>query len=429
MAAVAVAEPVRIVIPYKPRAEFKPFHARKQRWSCVVAHRRCGKTVACVNDLIRGALMSTAPNPRFAYVAPLFTQAKDVAWTYVKQFTAGVPGVEANESELRVDLPNGGRVRLYGAENYDRMRGIYLDGVVLDEYADMDPRVWPEVIRPALSDRKGWGTFIGTPKGRNSFHEIWEQAQGKDDWFGAMFKASETGIVPEEELADARRMMTPEQFAQEYECSFNAAIIGAYYGRELDELERQKRITTVVWEPTVPVTTAWDLGLNDATSIWFVQQVGNEVRVIDHYSVSNQSLVNTAKHVLSLPYLYKEHLLPHDVEIRELMEAKKRSEVLDSLGLRPIRAGAQIPVQEGINAVKMLLPRCVFDETKCAQGLESLRHYRSDYDERRKVFRTNPRHDWASHDADAFRELAVNMAAYRSAQSAPYRRARLGTMA
>lgn len=419
----------RIDLGYRPRSQFISFHRRAQRWACIVAHRRAGKTVSCIMDLVDSGLRSDKKNPRFAYLAPNFNQAKDVAWTYLKQYTAPLPGCVPHESELRIDLPNGARIRLYGAENYDRMRGIYLDGIILDEYGDMDPRAWPEVIRPALSDRKGWATFIGTPKGRNGFFDIWDNATKSDDWHASMLKASETGIVAEEELADARRMMTPEQFAQEYECSFNAAIIGAYYGRELDELERQKRITTVVWEPTIPVTTAWDLGLNDATSIWFVQQVGNEVRVIDHYSVSNQSLVNTAKHVLSLPYLYKEHLLPHDVEIRELMEAKKRSEVLDSLGLRPIRAGAQIPVQEGINAVKMLLPRCVFDETKCAQGLESLRHYRSDYDERRKVFRTNPRHDWASHDADAFRELAVNMAAYRSAQSAPYRRARLGTMA
>src|SRR5262245_22361626 len=216
----------RIVIPYSPREQFLGFHNRNQRWSCVVAHRRAGKTVACVNDLIRAALTCKKENPRAAYIAPLHVQAKDVAWSYVKQFSQAVPDVQINESELRVDFPNGGRVRLYGADNYDRMRGIYLDAVVLDEYADMDPRVWPEVIRPALSDRQGWACFIGTPKGRNSFHALmhgdsegWVGAVNSPDWFALTLRASETGLVPQKELDDARAMMTPEQFAQEYECS------------------------------------------------------------------------------------------------------------------------------------------------------------------------------------------------------------------
>ena len=424
-----------IDLGYRARREFVPFHRRAQRWSCIVAHRRAGKTVACVMDLVDAALRCQKPDGRFAYIAPLHVQAKDVAWTYVRKFTGPIPGVEINESELRVDFPgNGARIRLYGADNYDRMRGLYLDGAVLDENGDMDPRAWAEVIRPALSDRRGWATFIGTPKGRNAFHDVWMTAQEDPaTWFSLMLRASETGIVDAAELADARRMMTADEYEQEYECSFNAAIQGAYYGAELDELERQGRITSVAWEPTLPVTTAWDLGLNDATSIWFAQTVGNEVRLIDHYNVSGQSLINTAKYVLSLPYTYREHLLPHDIEHREQMTAQKRSEVLTSLGLKPIRAGSALPVQEGINAVKMLLPRCVFDATKCAQGLEALRHYRSDFDERRKVFRTTPLHDWASHDADSFRELAMNLSPLRSIKTPPEamfrRRARLGTIA
>lgn len=165
--------------------QFMPFHTRKERWACMVAHRRAGKTVACVNELIKGALTCTLPDPRFAYVAPYYAQAKDVAWQYLKQYTSVIPGMSANESELRVDLPGGRRIRLYGAENYDRMRGLYLDGVVLDEYADMDPRVWPQVIRPALSDRRGWAAFIGTPKGRNSFYDLFDAAGKSPEWFAA----------------------------------------------------------------------------------------------------------------------------------------------------------------------------------------------------------------------------------------------------
>ena len=152
---------MEIVIPYRPRVQFLPLHDRTERWAICVAHRRAGKTVACVNELIRAALLHTGKEPRFAYVAPTFSQAKDVAWNYLCEFTQGIPGASRHETELRVDLPNGSRVRLYGSDNFDRLRGVYLDGIVLDEYGDVEPRAWSEVIRPALSDRKGWAIFIG----------------------------------------------------------------------------------------------------------------------------------------------------------------------------------------------------------------------------------------------------------------------------
>ena len=224
-----------------------------------------------------------------------------------------------------------------------------------------------------------------------------------------MLRASETQIINAEELEDARKTMTEDQFAQEYECSFNAAIQGAYYGKELDALQSQGRIRSVPWEPTVPVVTGWDLGINDATVVWFAQMVGNEIRIIDHLKVSNQSLVETARTVLAKPYVYREHYLPHDVELRELMSGKSRRETLEGLGLKPIRPGKALPVEEGINAVKMALPRCVFDAVLCRDGVEALRHYRSEYDDKNKVFRPRPLHDWASHDADAFRELMMQL--------------------
>ena len=186
----------RVVIPYSPREHFKPFHNRDERFACIVAHRRAGKTVACINELIKGAITLKQKDPRFAYIAPQYNQAKDVAWNYLKEYTAPVPNVQWNESELRVDMPNGGRIRLYGAENYDRLRGLYLDGVILDEYATMDPRIW-EVVRPALSDRQGWCVWIGTPAGHNAFYDVWQKAQEHKDYFALMLKASETGIIPE----------------------------------------------------------------------------------------------------------------------------------------------------------------------------------------------------------------------------------------
>jgi phage terminase large subunit len=404
----------RIDLGYRARPQFVPFHARAHRWACLVAHRRAGKTVACIMDLVDAALRCKKPSGRFAYVAPFYAQAKDVAWTYLKQYTLPIPGVETNEGELRVDLPGGHRVRLYGADNYNRLRGIYLDGVVLDEFADMDPRAWPEVIRPALSDRQGWATFIGTPKGRNGFYEImhggenWCGAVNSEDWFAMTLRASETGLVAAAELEDAKRMMTPEQYEQEYECSFDAAILGAYFGREMAKLDQDKRIRSVPWEPTLPVYTAWDIGLHDATAVWFAQVVGSEVRLIDYHEVTGTALTETARTLLNQkPYTYGEHYLPHDAEIRELMTAKSRKDTLEGVGLRPIVIATRQNVEEGINAARNLLPRCVFDDTKCRRGIEALKQYRHEWDDKNKVFRKSPLHDWTSHGADAFRYLAM----------------------
>lgn len=398
----------RVVIPYTPRPQFSGFHNRNQRWSVIVAHRRAGKTVACVNDLVKAALTCKKPDGRFAYLAPFHAQAKDVAWDYLLRYSAPVPGTTPNISEMRLDYPNGARVRLYGAENAERMRGLYLDGIVIDEPADIDPRVWPEIIRPALADRQGWACWIGTPKGKNAFWEIWRDAQKGGDWYHLMLRASETGLVPAAELADARKSMTPDQYEQEFECSFDAAIVGAYYAKLISTAEAEKRITTVPWEPGILVHTAWDLGIGDSTAIWFCQQVGREVRLIDYYEASGVGLDHYAKILCEKPYVFGEHILPHDAEAKELGTGKTRTETLRSLGIR----GKVLPVQsvdDGINAVRMLLPKCWFDATKCERGLESLRQYRTDFDEKLKTFRPRPLHDWTSHAADAFRYLAQGL--------------------
>jgi hypothetical protein len=385
---------------YEARPQFDSFHARTQRWSIIVAHRRAGKTVACVNDLQDAALRCTLPEPRFAYIAPFYAQAKDIAWGYLKRFSSVIPGAVAHEQELRVDYPNGGRVRLYGADNYERLRGIYLDGVVPDEYGDMDPRVWPEVIRPALSDRKGWAAFIGTPKGRNHFSDLWKQAQGNPEWFTLMLKASETGIIPPEELADARASMSDDQYAQEFECSFDAAVVGAYYGKLIEQAELAGRIGNVPWEPQLPVNTWWDLGVNDATVIWFVQYLGREIRVIDHYSASGAGLDHYAKVLKEKPYVYGRHVLPFDVEVTELGTGKSRYAMLASLGIRATVCKRH-EIEDRINAVRANLHRCYFD-TKCAIGIEALRQYRREWNDKLKAFKNNPLHDWTSDHADAF---------------------------
>ena len=298
---------------------------------------------------------------------------------------------------------------------------------MLDEYADMDPRAWAEVIRPALSDRQGWATFIGTPKGRNAFFEIMHGGEtfggavNDPDWFSMTLKASETKLVADEELAAMRKVLTPEQYEQELECSFDAAIVGAYYGREMAALESQKRIMRVPWEPSLPVYTAWDLGLDDATAIWFAQLAGTEVRLIDYYEANNTALSEVARVIRNeKPYTYGEHYLPHDVQIREMMTNKSRKESLEALQVRNIVVTPAERVEEGINAARMMLPKCVFDAEQCKRGIEALKQYRREWDDKLKTFRLRPLHDWTSHGADAFRYLAMNLKPKANAQKLVY---------
>jgi hypothetical protein len=414
---VAHSEPPHFPEHYTPRPQFIQFHARTERFACIVTHRRAGKTVACIHDLQRAALRSGYLRPRLAYLSPFLKQSKAVAWDYLRQAMAPWRPAEArtHESELRADYPNGGQVRLYGADNPDALRGIYLDGVVLDEYADMDPRVWSEIIRPALADRQGWAVFIGTPKGRNSFYELWRRSQSEPGWFSLMLKASETGLIPEGELALARRDLSEEQYAQEFECSFEAAIIGAYYGKLMGEAEREKRITGVPYEPTCQVWTSWDLGIRDATAIWFAQAVGREIRIIDYYEASGVDLGHYVREIAARPYVYAGHIVPQDAQAKELGTGKSRLEVLQSLGLKNITPAATHRIEDGINAVRVMLPRCWFDAGKCARGIDALRLYRAAVDDKvrdpagRPMLRPAPVHDWTSHAADSFRYLALTL--------------------
>lgn len=380
----------------------------------MVVHRRGGKTVASINDLIKTALTCDKPNPRVAYIAPQFNQAKDVAWTYVHEFAGVIPGVKFNEQELRCDFPNGGRLRLYGADNYERLRGIYLDDAVLDEFADMDPRAWSQVIRPALSDRQGRATFIGTPKGANTFKDIWDEAGGDPEWFRLMLKASASGLLPEGELISARRRMTDDEYEQEFECSFSAAVQGAFYAKDLALAEQQRRIGRVPHAPELPVHTAWDLGIDDATAIWFWQSAGQEIRILGYYETSGEGLPDIVRAITEIGkanhYRWGEHYLPHDVEVRELATGRSRKETLESLGL-DVRVVPNIGVVDGVNATRMIMARCWFDKEGCERGLNALTLYRRAFDEKRKVFIPRPLHDWTSHAADAFRMLAV---AYRA---------------
>lgn len=412
----AAKKPARqLTVDYVPRRQFVAFHARANRWAVIVAHRRAGKTVACVMELITRALATSKKDARYAYIAPFREQAKTVAWAYLKHYATSVvrdPEVDFRESELAVRLFNGSTVRLFGADNPNALRGMYLDGVVLDEHADMRPNLWGEVIRPTLSDRLGWAVFIGTPRGKNEFWKLYDAAGRDEAWLRVTLKASETGILNEAELADARRTMTPSQFDQEYECSFDAAIVGAIYANEVSNA--RDRIRAVPYDPSVLVQTAWDIGYGDSTAIWFWQMVYGEVKIIDYYEACGERIPFYLQMMKSKPYSYDTAWLPHDAENGSLTGLS----VIELLRQNGVKAEVlpRLSLEDGINAARMLFPVCSFDAIKCQAGIEALRAYQWAYNQRMGEIKPTPVHNWASHGADAFRYLAQ---AYRSTSGAP----------
>lgn len=398
-----------VILPYSPRNAFLPFHQRTQRWGCLVAHRRAGKTVAAINDVIRAAATCKSAFPLFGYVAPYRSQAKSVVWDYLKTYSQPIIA-DSNEAELTVTLMNGAKIRLFGADNADAMRGLGFDGIYLDEYGDFKASVWGNVIRPALSDKQGWCVFGGTPKGKNQFWNIYETArQNPAEWFLLRLPASSSGLLPPSELAAARAQLTEDQYLQEMETSFEASILGSFYGTELREAEEQGRITNVAVDPNVPVHTAWDLGYRDDTSVWWYQVVRGEIHVVDFYSVSGANIQELAQVITDRGYRYGKHFLPHDAKAKTLASGGKSiiEQLAQYLGLGTLSIVPDLSVQDGIQAVRQMLPRVWFDN-KCYEGVEALKQYQREYDEDKKAFRQTPRHDWTSHPADAFRMMAIS---------------------
>ena len=396
-------------MPYEPRKAFMPFHNRTQRWACVVAHRRAGKTVAAVNDIIRAAITYQRPNGLFGYVAPFANQARRIAFDYFKYYSQPI-SKDVNESQMTITLVNGVKISLFGADNADAMRGLGFAGLYLDEYGDFRPSVFGNVLRPALSDHQGWCVFSGTPKGRNHFYDIFDTAQRiPSEWFLLRLPASLSGLLPSSELGAAKAQLSPDQYLQEYECDFSAAILGAFFGTEMRDAESQGRITKVDYDPSMPVYTAWDLGFRDDTAVWFYQVARGEIRCIDFYAVSGADIHDIAEVVLSKGYRYGKHYLPHDARAKSLQTGRSIIEQLAHyLEAKNLTVVPDIGLQSGIQAVRMTLPKVWFDAEKCRDGIEALRQYQREYDEDKKAYRQSPRHDWTSHPSDAFRMLAVS---------------------
>lgn len=409
---------VKVTIPYKPREPQLAIHELmdKHRFGVVVAHRRMGKTVSAINHLIKSAMNNEQENPRFAYIAPTYGQAKRVAWDYLCKYVRPLGGT-ANISELRVDFM-GRRIQLYGSDNPDSLRGQYFDGVILDEIGDQNPKIWTEILRPALADRMGWCLFIGTPKGQNHFKDLRDRAEDTPEWGLLEFKASETKLVPESELKAARAEMGEDKYQQEFECSFHAAVEGSYYGKLMNELEEKNRLVEITRDDLCQTFTAWDLGMGDSTAIWVAQITGQEVRIMDYVENHGQGLDWYVNWIRDNGWTNATHKLPHDVSVRELGTGKSRLEMLQGAGLS-VDVLPRLSVDDGIQSVRRLLPKCWFNMPRVRQGVDCLRNYRREFDEKRNVFYEKPLHDWASHGSDAFRYLAIGLDNTQSSWSKP----------
>ena len=411
----------KISTGYIPRPLQAVIHANLKRFNVLVCHRRFGKTLLVINEMINKGIMNQKHNPQYAYCAPTYKQAKMIAWEYITDFTSEIPGVKVNKSELSVEIlregkkcprtgewlkkPDKIKFMLLGADNPDSLRGIYLDGAILDEYAQCDPIIWGEILRPALADRKGWAIFIGTPKGQNHFYRRLVKAESQpENWFTAVYKASETGVLDQDELNDMMSDMEPEEIEQELECSFHAAVRGSYYGDKLREIDELGQITDVFYNPKYPVDTHWDLGIGDSTAIIFRQKINGVWNYIDYIEANGKGLEWYIKELDKLPYHYGRQVWPHDGKNKDFVTGQTRLEVAREM--KPEwewEVMTKQSVDDGIQAVRRRLNISRFDKRKCARLIDCLKNYQREWDSKLMLFKKSPKHDWASHGSDAFR--------------------------
>jgi hypothetical protein len=391
-------------------------HRSQARFQVVVAHRRAGKTVCFVNHIISRAMLCPLPAGRYAYIAPTYKMAKRIAWDYLRTFTRGIRGMAFNQSELRADFPNGARAMLLGADTVHDLRGLYLDGAVLDEYALMSPRLFREVILPALLDRGGWAIVGGTPLGVNELKRAYDFAvsgdPGSENWQAHLLRASQTGAISAVDLAIARTNMREDEYAQEFECSFAAVIKGAYYSAEIQAAEVSGRVLDVPYDPALGVTIAVDLGMRDGFGIWALQEhpSGGQVRALRYAEFTGMGLPQVKREIDQWGYAITRWLAPHDIAVRELGTGRSRREVGLAIGMifEPAR---RLGLADGIEAVRTVLPLMVFDRRNCAAGLDALRQYHAEFDDILSIEARQPVHDWSSHCADALRTYATSNSA------------------
>jgi hypothetical protein len=363
-----------------------------------------------VHDLVLRAIYTKKKRAKFAYVAPYRSQAKDIAWEYLKEATEGIRIGPPREADLMVTVPTSAghtaTIRLYGADNPNAIRGLYFDGVAIDEFQDMRPSLWGEVILPTLADRKGWGVIIGTMKGKNQFYQALQRAEKRDNWFHMVLKASESGILDEEDLSEMRAEMDDAQYRQEMECDPNARVKGTYYSTIIAKMEDNHAIYDFDYNPDYPVEAACDLGYTDSSAWWFWQTTPEGPVLIDYYENDGEELAHYVEMLRDKPWPVSTLWLPHDAKITTMQTGRSTVEQLLSEGF-DCKVVPRLAVQHGIDAARLMLHKVKIDRRNCFKGIESLRAYKRSWNEKTQQYSNTPLHDWASNGADAFRYFAL----------------------
>lgn len=397
-------------------------------------HRRAGKDLFGINLT---AVKSQERVGTYWHVLPTYKQGRNIVWNGFtkegRQFLDYIPDeivANKNTTEMRYTFKNKSIYQVVGTDNINSLVGTNPVGVIMSEYSLHDPAAW-DYLRPILAENGGWALFIYTLRGKNHGYKLGQLAkglmqQGNDKWFYEKLVAGDKGTKREDGTpvisdamiqAERESGMPEELILQEFYCSADAPLVGAYYSTQMRWLENQlSKIlvdaqgnpvsdrfgTHITWEPRLPVDTWWDLGYDDSTTIWFVQHHAGEIRLIDYYENSGESLAHYVKYIKSLPYTYNRHLAPHDISVHEYSTGITRIQAAANLGLKFYPVPKHM-VEDGIEQVRAILPRCWFNSEKCERGIAALREYCKEWNEDLKVFRSNPLHNWASHGADAFR--------------------------
>lgn len=392
----------------------------EKKRAVLIWHRRCWKDKACFNYMVKKAIERKW---LYFYIFPTYANGKkalrdniDIQWFSMRNHIPDVLKVNENWQEMKIELKNWSIIQVVGTDgnNVDRLRGTNPTWCIFSEYAFQNPRAW-DIIRPILAINGWWSIFNSTPNGKNHWYDMYEMARKNNNWYVSLLTADDTTdnnwdkIVTKKILDEELQSgMSEDMYLQEYFCSFEASIQGAYYSKEMKRVREDQRVTRVKFDPNLPVYTFWDLWMSDSTSIIFLQVIGKELRCIDYYENSWQWLSHYCAYLETKPYRYHTHYLPHDVEVKELWTGKSRRTFLEEQGMNNIWViKAPKKKADAIEASRRTIPSCYFDEDNCSQLVRCLTDYHREYDESRKVYRDRPNHDWASHGADAFSYLSM----------------------
>ena len=406
-------------IPFWLRVQDEPV-----KRAVVVWHRRAGKDKTFLNAVLVQALRRVGV---YYYVFPEFNQGRKALWDNIDsngfKTMSHIPleiRKRTDQQQMLIELVNGSIIQIIGASDIDRIVGTNPVGIVFSEYSLMSPAVVGYLL-PIVNENQGFMWFNFTPRGDNHARTLWEQALRNPDWFAQLVTIDDSKAIGEEELKEIKAEYIAlygdeKLYNQEMYCSFDEAIQGSYYGDLLVQAEEGGRIgESVAYQPEVPVNTYWDLGIGDATSIWFVQFINQKVHIVDYMEANNKGLDYYVKTLQTKPYIYGDHYAPHDIKIREYGSGLSRIETARSLGIN-FKITPKLSIEDGINAARILLARCYFDTNEAVKlGLSCLKNYHRKYNEETRVFDNKPLHDWSSNGADAFRYLAV--AAKKQAQT------------